>query len=777
MRILLPLLALFAGVATLAALPKDCNVLLTLEGAIARDAGAAAPLMLEIPVRNGLWPATCWGSAHVNRAHTEGRVTKAEAIGATVKLTVEASVGSDPWVKGGAGVYNIEITEKDGVITGTFTGHYAAQDKAIFTPVKRADGWTPLFPPEKPVFKALFEADVKGAVSGSVGKAWPGVVPGVKPPAPGEHPRLIFRKADLAKLKTNAETPEGKAIMAQFWKVIDKEQPGDGKYSSWDAIGHGFAYQMTGEQKYADKARTMIEDEFFKRPAAGGQDIHHAPRAQGLAIVFDLCYDGWDAAFRAKCVDELQQRALELITARFNGGGMGGANLAVWSNHNGIRVSGAGLAALAVLGEKNSEGKVMDCAALIAEQAAREARGFLTLGQGGGYYHMEGCFYKGMTYRRGLLPFLLAYRTALGLQVQTPGMADWSAAGYFLEGQPGQVFPRDEVAADAGTVGVDVETLGDIIWTQGWIVTPDHLLPGMKWLNDRAVGLNGNKTFGVPYPYLAPYLMATYPFATPASDPAVSYPWVSPDPYMGHYVFRPLIKDKDDILVVTNLKSNTKASCHYERTGVAALLNVRGLGKTWIDGRFLPEIKGQPTWKNDLFGAVVTDQQFPAGKVAILNMSLDRGFRDEAPKGYAGATVRVPEGPGAFIDRGVRGTRSMVVDCSGKSGAPLLIAVYDVLTDKDGKPLPLTWKLPIAAGAGAIAVNGAHFTVGDGLTGMMVSGQTPSAQLAADCNGTAFAVFTLTKGPAPAITADAKGDRVTVGDRTIRAKDGTLTLE
>ena len=35
---------------------------------------------------------------------------------------------------------------------------------------------------------------------------WPAAVAGFVPPQPGEHPRLLFRKADLPKLKARGQT-------------------------------------------------------------------------------------------------------------------------------------------------------------------------------------------------------------------------------------------------------------------------------------------------------------------------------------------------------------------------------------------------------------------------------------------------------------------------------------------------------------------------------------------------------------------------------------------
>jgi hypothetical protein len=45
---------------------------------------------------------------------------------------------------------------------------------------------------------------------------WPSNMQNYKAPAPGEHPRLLFRKADIAALRERAKTPEGQAIIKRL---------------------------------------------------------------------------------------------------------------------------------------------------------------------------------------------------------------------------------------------------------------------------------------------------------------------------------------------------------------------------------------------------------------------------------------------------------------------------------------------------------------------------------------------------------------------------------
>ena len=101
-----------------------------------------------------------------------------------------------------------------------------------------------------------------------------------KPVAPGEHPRLLFRKADVPALRKKAETPDGKAILQRLRLLLDGKNldtlptvfnstaPNNhntspvlplGAFTTWHGAGYGFLYQITGEKKYADLARQAVQ--------------------------------------------------------------------------------------------------------------------------------------------------------------------------------------------------------------------------------------------------------------------------------------------------------------------------------------------------------------------------------------------------------------------------------------------------------------------------------------------------------------------------------------
>ncbi len=803
-----------------AAEPLNGNLFLTLERGLARGGGSYAPIELEIPIRDGNWSEQCRGtSMWYNRGRHRGTIKQNTVADGVRTLKIEVTVRPDPWVKGGKAVYTVKIERTGRRFTGSHKGLFTliAQPKpGRRGPIKVGKGVPSELakiikkgtkrdkkPPAKPRTLATF--DVGGDVRGKMGPAWPGVIEGHKPLPPGEHPRLVFRKHELPALRKRMDTPVGKAMIAQIKKILDKKPPSEGdKWTTWPAVGYGFMYRMTGEQKYADKAAKIVKDTILEsRYGRGGlgisQDIHHAPRLVGLAVAYDLACDGWSDKLRGQAVDDIIKRIRECATGQFGGKGMRGLNLSTWSNHNGIRAAAYGIGALAVLGDKDSRGQSFDEAEDYAERAATEIREYLALGLGNSAYSLEGMFYKGMTMRRGLLQFMRAYEKVLGKQTDPEGIADFMITGYFLESKPGRLFsevrPYDGIGKG---LGVDSDYLPQIVFAMGAAAVPREMLPGFKQVLDENVGLEGDKTFGIPWNFYAPYAFAGYPWEVEAEDPDANFPWMIPDPRKGHYVFRPVLRDENDILLTTNLKSETLAACHYERSGILSELRLFGFGHKWIDGQYLPLVPSRPAAGNKIHGPVVTAEHRPADRAFVMDMDTSPAYLAIPPKKrseFADAAGRISwrkldHWSKGLADFGVRGTRSLAVDCTGRSGAPLLVAIVERigLIDKPAeaqnpdaaRPTTFAWALPAA---GKVTADGSRFTVAQGdatITGVLASGQTlRDAAAAAEADGALFAVFTLQRGEAPKITVEGEGldAKVTVGKRTVRFDGKTILLK
>ncbi len=213
--------------------------------------------------------------------------------------------------------------------------------------------------------------------------AWPTRVPGFVPPEPGEHPRLFFRRSDVPALRERMRTAEGRRMVAhlrdllghggeelpRFEKIIPLNLSGDrtrkGHFTIGHPAGYGMLYQLTGQTKYADLARTclerMFDDTLYEvsllevknHPAVQGQwnekgvqrnlqqlgyadksdeelartkltfgqgdmdprfnwtrpgtGMRAGPLLANVAMAYDLCYEAWDPAFRLRVAGEIFQ--------------------------------------------------------------------------------------------------------------------------------------------------------------------------------------------------------------------------------------------------------------------------------------------------------------------------------------------------------------------------------------------------------------------------------------------------------------------------------------
>lgn len=834
------------------AAPAGGNVFLYLDKALRGGAGTWEELELEFPLRDGAWPDTGWGYATwFHRGHHLPRILKNVVDGNVRRLSVEMDVGPDNWGPGGWAEYDIDVTRDGDRFTGSFTGKFWPGGPLLGGPERqlpkclKPDGGASLrdgLAAHRALKDAAAAIETQGTVRGHIGPAWPGAVTGHKPPLPGEHPRLAFRKADIPLLRQRAaETPEGKAILARALSVLGAS-PSDGdKFSTWPAVGYGFAYVMTGDANYAARALEIVNETLFRNPAGRQganvvQDIHHGPRLQGLAIAFDLCYDAWDEPFRLRCIDEIQRRTWELRLGEFEGQKMSGYNPNPWSNHNGIRVSCAGLGALAILGETNSLGHVMEDAEGIADLMAWEAREHFRTALGGGSYCMEGGYYKVMTMQRGFSYFPPAYRNVLGRKLDNGRYGDFSMAGYFMESQPGSLM--------AG--------LSPVVWSVDIHTVPDNMRPGVKWLFDRVVGLQGSGSFGIENGLQAPFLMAGYPYGLEAKHPGECFPWISPDPRKGHWVFRPTLRDQRDIFLSLNMKSeNLKGSWAATRSGAHCEFNLWGFGRQWFGGKYLVKLYQTPGG-NEHLGGVITSWHTTPDRTCIMNWNMDRAYFEQVDskkvtdaEAYAakhGAKlVKVP-GWSDQLDYGTRASRSMAVDCSGASGAPLLVALVERVTvpsdddkqavkqavtssgapardaevasrdsqaalralfsketgikirtrestaddDADGPPDATTrWSLPLPTDrvAPMVRIHGNRFilgySTGPTVTGVLVApSQLRKDSVMCDGKDAYFCVFTLQEEGVPDIEVQGEGLAavVRVGKRTVRFSEGSLVL-
>ena len=239
----------------------------------------------------------------------EIKISDVETTGGALNFHIDLTIADDPWVKGASGKYELRCGIKDGKLTGIFTGR--------FTP-SGADA-----------------SEVRGDVTGMVVPFWPGVAPGVKF-APGEHPRLLLRKADIPILRQRAATPAGQKIIDNLRRLLAQADRGfawnrcSGR-TMWEhrcatpysegyyVIGEALMYLLTEKPEHLERAKFRMLDAMTSRDGeAGGWG--NAPRMTGVAMGYDLLYDHLDPQFRRTIQGFLRQPRPEL-TCPIDAGG------------------------------------------------------------------------------------------------------------------------------------------------------------------------------------------------------------------------------------------------------------------------------------------------------------------------------------------------------------------------------------------------------------------------------------------------------------------------
>lgn len=182
--------------------------------------------------------------------------------------------------------------------------------------------------------------ELGGSVTGTVTTpALPAA--GFAAPVPGEHPRLLIRKAEIPALREKARTPWGQ-------RMLQRLQATD-PYKSNMAVARAMLYVLTEQRKWAEESRTLLEADLDECGWLNVGPVHDpARRAMEDCIAYDLIHDTLDEAFRQRFRDLLARRVGILYEfnhiIRPNGDDA--------SNWSALFRSGSGVVALTMAGEK-----------------------------------------------------------------------------------------------------------------------------------------------------------------------------------------------------------------------------------------------------------------------------------------------------------------------------------------------------------------------------------------------------------------------------------------
>ena len=449
---------------------------------------------------------------------------------------------------------------------------------------------------------------------------WPADVKGFKAPAAGEHPRLLFRKSDLPALRQRAQTPEGKALIQRLKITLDgadgtdlpkqfgmdtrpaqdgsgplAKSPDGSVYTISHVAGYGFLYQLTGEKRYADLGREAMEKALdgyrgrdqrysFKQPFGA---LRAGPALGWHAVGYDLCYDGWDPAFRQKVAQAI---------ANYNEGAncsleelVRGSRHFPASNHWGMQVGGGALAVLAIM---NDPGVDMKKIAPLLETSQKAMIRNVTEGFGDGGYFAEGDGTGSMASHIVYLSAIQAWKVAGGKDFVSPRMnVPWTALKWFLltvpqkgkldnlrscfperGGYPHNIWARDDGVSGAGYFSIGYQAVTDkqrpALW---WCYN--------QWLKDHDDKNRTPYDSPSPYPHNTILAFVNTPFDLTPANPIECMPWYVHDTKHAFFAFRNRWQDEND----TVISQLTKKSPHRFAHGPDKAMVIQSQGKkmTW----------------------------------------------------------------------------------------------------------------------------------------------------------------------------------------------------
>lgn len=298
-----------------APLPATTRLDITLEKAVwpGGDQAQAGGLRLRLVRNHGGWERVVSADARgVNKTDQHGRALEAVIDDRQGKVAVTLQEEPAPWdPPRDWNRYQVQLERQaDGGFRGTWTGVYHGQEG-------------------KGTASAVLTALAETAAA----------------PKPGEHPRLLFRKADLPALKAKAATPWGQAEISRLRKLLAGKGGPDTEGPTARAVALGLLYHLTGDAALAEEARMVLLKDIPNWYNV--MYVHGAAACVAqAALAYDLLYDTADQDWR-----ETMQSTLMVKMQYLYYPPVGGFNDTDGSNWSAMFRSAMGMASLAMLGD------------------------------------------------------------------------------------------------------------------------------------------------------------------------------------------------------------------------------------------------------------------------------------------------------------------------------------------------------------------------------------------------------------------------------------------
>ena len=470
----------------------------------------------------------------------------------------------------------------------------------------------------------LWMAAAEGAPAESEGP-WPSPVKGWTPVKPNEHPRLLFRAADVPALRKKAQTPQGKVMVERLRKLLGHDRleieynphptrnvgPKGmkslpvGAFTVFHPAGNGLLYQLTGEKRYADTAHKQLEkllegqpdrDERYawKRPGTG---FRMGIVMQAVAMAYDFCHGAWPVESRRRVVKEiLAQNTRSLagnggkpITLEFLCKGVG---YPPGSNHAGAAIGGAGMAVLAIRGDDGADAERIET---LMKQLDQSLLTQLTRAFGDHGWFAENIHPGRIASTTGITPLLQSMKIAAGRDYISPRPnGQYLSLRWVYEIVP--IKGRAHIPSRGPYGGHDLYARAPMIshsgeFSIGMGAVPDRYAAAMAWTYHSFVEPGEAKVYdAIMYPHQCIYALVNWPIidgGVRTVNPGKLLPKTLHDSIHHYFLFRNRWKDADDV-VVTVYAGGGPRGYHKPAPGPVLLL---GKGRVLSFGRMKGKVE------------------------------------------------------------------------------------------------------------------------------------------------------------------------------------------
>lgn len=681
--------------------------------------GNRAPL-IHLECRDGKWTET-WGEAFDYNTSTHYvKVLESAFNGDELKLKLDVTYRADFWIKPATGEYT--VTVKRGPADNPTVSDYARLRSKV-AKAALAGNFTGTFTGYKGSPQTM-TGDVVGLLL-----PWREPPPGFTPAQPGEHPRMLFRKSELPALRERLKTPLGQAVLAELEANGHEVAPailyqltGNAEYAakSFTRVATGFTSEKGNTLGYGGSESEHVADAPVGHQAA-------------TAFVYDLCYDAWTVGQRKATEKWLGWMADWAIYKPWSYANTGSTASPI--GHSGITHAGGGIVAWALWGlpsppppepaksddpllsalggaatpeeleqmratwreqmELWKEGQGMDMKVFDLFRLARRGVSCLInekMGEGGSV--------SGLSWPRVVLDCSIAYRNMFGADISARDELRTAAVLTLRETVAWQTTPAyDQPIGPSGPLRItpaDVARLLALAPPEWRPMIEDYWLRMVRMKREELTTVAAWRTFfqrsfagSEPEPW--GLLYALHYFGVQPADKRQDVPRVWETIARGEYFFRGGTVDEP---ILITMDANTSGAMGADLSG--GNFEILAFGQRWTTSglagsetrarhnivyvpgqRFNGSAKGKITYRS-------TD---PVTGNGALSLDLSEFCREMETRTVSTVTTQkvgamlVPKSHTDEVttikDVGLRASRAMAVDFSGKCGAPALLVIAD----------------------------------------------------------------------------------------------------